>query len=138
MEKLVLKDVSVKVNGVTLTRRARSVDVDTSAAELPATGFGGDGWEETEQGLHAGTIAVEFYQGFDAGGTHDTLWPLHLSGDEFEIEIGPKGDTAAADNPLFVAPVRLYAYKFLQGEVGQLSPNPVTFKLTGPPTVTTT
>lgn len=126
------------VDGQTLTRSARSVDVDTSADELAADTFGGDGWHEFEPGLKAGTITVEFYQGFDSGGVHDTLWPLAESNDGFEIRIGPKGDAGASDNPVFVAPVKLFAYKFLQGAVGELSPNPVTFRLTGAPTLNTT
>jgi len=138
IEKLVLNDVSVMVDGVTLTTRARSVDIDMSADELEATAFGGSGWKEFEAGLKEGAIAVEFFQGFDSGGTHDTLWPLHEDNEEFEIRIGPKGDSGASDNPVFVANVKLFQYKFLQGEVGQLSPNPVTFKLTGPPTLNNT
>jgi hypothetical protein len=137
-EKLVLRDVSVMVDGTTLTRSARSVDVDTSADELAADTFGGDGWHEFEPGLKSGTITVEFYQGFDSGGVHETLWPLSESNDEFEIRIGPKGDAGASDNPVFVANVKLYAYKFLQGAAGELSPNPVTFRLTGAPSLNTT
>lgn len=137
-EKLILRDVSVMVDGTTLTTSARSVDIDTSADELDVTAFGGDGWREFEPGLKAGTIAVEFYQGFDASGAHATLWPLSESNEEFEIRIGPKGDSGASDNPVFVANVKLFAYKFLQGEVGQPSPNPVTFRLTGAPSLNTT
>lgn len=137
-EKLMLRDVSVMVDGTTLTTSARSVDIDTSAEELDATAFGGSGWREFEPGLKAGTIAVEFFQGFDSGGVHDTLWPLSETNAEFEIRIGPKGDTGASDNPVFVGQVKLFGYKFLQGEVGALSPNPVTMRLTGAPTLNDT
>lgn len=137
-EKLVLRDVSIEVDGVLLTTSAWSVDVDASADQLAADTFGGSGWHEFEPGLKTGTVTVSFYQGFDAGGVHETLWPLAESNDEFEIRIGPKGPDGASDNPVFVAPVKLYAYKFLQGNVGELSPNPVTFLLTGPPTLNMT
>ncbi len=137
-EKKILNDVSVVVDGSTLTTSARSVDIDTSSAELDVTAFGGDGWQEFEPGLKAGTIAVEFYQGFDAGGVHDTLWPLSESREAFVIRIGPEGDTGATDNPVFVANVKLFAYKFLQGAVGEASPNPVTFRLVGAPSLDTT
>ena len=137
-EKLILRDVSVLVDGDTLTESARSVDIDTSADEIDVTAFGGDGWREFEPGLKAGTIAVEFYQGFDSGGVHDTLWPLAESNEEFEIRIGPNGDSGSGTNPVFVANVKLFAYKFLQGAVGEASPNPVTFRLTGAPTLNTT
>lgn len=135
MAKLVLNDVSVRVDGVLLTTRARAVDVNMTGAELDATAFGGNGWEETERGLMRGEISVTFYQDFDSGGTHETLYPLHINGDEFEIRIGPAGDDPSSTNPVLVAEVKTFEYHFLQGEVGQLSPNPVTFRMTGPPTL---
>ncbi len=138
IEKLVLNDVSVMCDGVTLTTRAREVDINTTTNALDATAFGGNGWEETEAGLKSGEISVTFYQGFDTNGPHDVLWELHDAGDEFEIRIGPKGDSGATDNPVFVAPVKIYDYHFLQGTVGELSTNPVVFRLTGPPTLNTT
>jgi hypothetical protein len=137
-EKLILRDVSVIVDGTTLTESARSVTINASADEIDTTAFGGSGWREFEPGLKAGQIDVEFYQGFDALGVHATLWPLSESNDEFEIRIGPKGDSGATDNPVFVANVKLFAYSFLQGNVGEASTNPVTFRLTGAPSLNTT
>lgn len=134
-EKLILRDVSVNVDGTDLTQSARACTIDTSADEVEVTTFGGNGYHEFEPGLKAGSIEVEFLQGFDALGVHATLWPLSVSNEEFPIIIGPKGATAATDNPLFTAPVKLFAYRFLQGEVGAASPNPVTFRLTDAPTL---
>ncbi len=137
-EKLILRDVSVMVDGSTLTTSARAVTIDTSAAEIDVTAFGGDGWSEFEPGLKAGSVEIEFFQGFDANGVHATLWPLAESNDEFEIRIGPKGDTGASDNPVFVADVKLFAYRFLQGAVGEASTNPVTMRLVRAPSLNTT
>lgn len=130
-----MKNVSVMVDGNDLTQRARSVNIDTSADEIDVTAFGGSGWREFEPGLKAGTIEVEFYQDFDANSTHAVLWPLAESNEEFEIRIGPDGDVGATDNPVFVGTVKLYAYRFLQGEVGAASTNPVTFRLSGAPSL---
>ena len=137
-EKLILRNVSVNVDGSDLSSSARAVTVDTSADEVEVTAFGGVGYHEFEPGLHAGSVEVEFYQGFDALGVHATLWPLSQTHEEFTIIIGPKGATAATDNPLFTAPVKLFQYRFLQGEVGAASPNPVTFRLTNAPTLDVT
>jgi hypothetical protein len=136
--KVILKNVSVIVNGVDLTQRARSCNIDTSADEIDVTAFGGSGWREFEPGLKAGTIEVEFYQDFDANMVHATLWPLHENDTEFEIRIGPDGDIGATDNPVFVGDVKLYSYRFIQGEVGAASTNPVTFRLSGAPSLNTT
>lgn len=138
MGKLILKDVSVFVDGNELTRRARSVDIDTSAAEVDVTAFGGDGWQEFEPGLKSGQVTVEFFQDFDADSVHDTLWPHAEDNDEFEIRIGPKGDIGALDNPVFVATVKMYEYHPLNGAVGEASTNQVTFRLVGAPSLNTT
>jgi hypothetical protein len=138
-EKLVLRDVSVRVDGVLLTESARSVDIDTSADELDVTAFGGSGWREFEPGLKAGQISVEFFQGFDANGVYATLWPLAEDPDnDFEVRIGPKGNTGASDNPVFVARCKMFGFHYLQGEVGAASTNPVTFRMIEAPTIDTT
>lgn len=137
-EKLVLKDVSVVVDNTTLTTSAREVDLNFSKAQLDATAFGGNGWEESETGTRTGEISVTFYMGFDASGVHATLWPLFDNDDEFTLRIGPKGDAGATDNPVVVATVKIYDYHYLQGAVNELSTNPVVFRLTGPPTLNTT
>src|SRR5690242_20204381 len=95
-EKIVLNNVAVIIDHVTLTTRARQVTIDTSADELDATAFGGNGWKEFEPGNHEGSVQVEFYMGFDAGGVHQTLWPLHRDSLEFEFTIGPDGSTASS------------------------------------------
>lgn len=137
-EKLILRDCAITVDGQELTRSARSVNVNFSADEIDVTSFGGSGWREFEPGLKAGEIEVEFYQGFDSQGVHDTLWPLAESNEEFEIEIIPKGGSGSSTNPRLVANVKLYSYRFLQGDVGAASVNPVTFRMTGAPNLYTT
>lgn len=138
MGKLILKDVSVFIDGMELTRRANNVDIDTSAAEIDVTAFGGDGWQEFEPGLKAGSVTVDFFQDFDPDSVHAVLWPHAEANDEFEIRIGPKGDIGALDNPVFVATVKLYGYHPLTGAVGAAATNQVTFRLVGPPTLNTT
>lgn len=138
VEKKILRNVFIEVDGKTLTTRARSVDIDDSADELDVSAFGGGGYHEFEPGLKNGQITVEFYQGFDANGTHAVLWPHAVANDEFEIRIGPEGEIAAETNPIYVAQVKLFAYKFLAGAVGEASTNPVTFRLTQAPTLDTT
>ena len=137
-EKLVLLNCSVYVDGTQLTERAKQVSISESADQIDATTFGGNGYREFEQGLKTGEIQVTFVQGFDAGGAHATLYPLWTAGDEFEIRIGPHSDSGSTTNPVYVAPVKMFTYNFLQGEIGNLSENPVTFQLTGPPTLNTT
>lgn len=137
MPKTILKNVSVMADAVLLTTRAKSVDIDESANQVDVTAFGGNGYQEFEQGLKTGQVAVEFYQDFDAGSVHATLRPLFDNDTEFELRIGPDGDTGATDNPVWVGTVKLFGYKHLSGTVGDASINPVTFAITGPPSLDT-
>lgn len=134
-EKLVLRDVSIRVDGTQLQTRCRRVTVNETADELAADAFGGNGYKEYEPGLIDATITAEFYKSFDTGGDHDVLYPLWTSKEEFEVRIGAEGDSGAVDTPVYVAPVKIYNYSFLDGEVGQLAINPVVFRLTGPPSL---
>lgn len=133
MGKLILQNCSITVDGNELNDRARSVSCELSATEQDVTCFGGDGWEDIEQGIKSGNFTVEFFQDFDSGAVHDTLYPLFISGDSFYLRIGPEGADGSSDNPVLVAPVRLMTYNFLQGSVGEASPNPVTFRAAGAP-----
>lgn len=138
MAKTILKNVSVMADSVLLTTRAKSVDIDESADQIDVTAFGGSGYREFDQGLKQGQVAVEFYQDFDAGSVHATLRPLFDNNTEFELRIGPNGDTGASDNPVWVGTVKLFGYKHLSGAVGDASINPVTFAITQPPSLDTT
>lgn len=130
---LVLNDCTVVVDHVTLTTRAKQVDISITVDQLDGTTFGGNGWRDFEQGLKTGTIQITFQQGFDSGGVHQTLWPLFDSGVEFDVRIGPTSDTNSVTNPVLLAHCRIFEYHFLQGSVGEISENPVTFQMTDEP-----
>ncbi len=134
----VLRNVSVMVDGNVLTQSADEVTITEEADQQDATTFGNAGYRTFERGLITGTVQVRFNQDFDSGGVHDTLYPFWVSGEEIEIRIGPDGDTGSATNPIYIAQVRMFAYSFLQGSVGEISRNPVTFQLTQAPTLDAT
>lgn len=140
VEKKIFRNVSVRVNGETMTRRARKVTVAATATEEDVTTFGGNGWQEIEQGLKSGTITVEFFQGDygDATSVDSVIRPFWDSGDECEIRIGPEGDTGASDNPVFVAPVKVMNYTYIDAEVAKPTIAPIEFRLTDAPSIDTT
>ena len=127
----VLRNVSVVVDGTPLTDSADEVTITEEADQQDATTFGTGGYRTFERGLITGTIQVRFNQDFDSGGVHDTLYPLWTSGDVFEVAIAPTGESSG--DPIYIADVRMFAYSFLQGSVGEISRNPVTFQLTNQP-----
>ncbi len=134
----VLRNVSVLVDGNVLTQSADEVTITEEADQQDATTFGNDGYRTFDRGLITGTIQVRFNQNFEANEVHSVLYPFWVSGEEIEIRIGPDGDTGSATNPIYIANVKMFAYSFLQGSVGEISRNPVTFQLTGPPSLDAT
>lgn len=134
----VLRNVSVRVDGNLLTDSADEVTITEEADQQDSTTFGTNGYRTFERGLITGTIQVRFNQDFESGGVHDILYPLWTGGDEFELRIGPDGDTGSATNPIYIVEVKMFGYSFLQGSVGEISRNPVTFALAGPPSLDNT
>lgn len=132
---LVLNNCTVVADHVTLTTSAKQVDVGITVDQLDGTAFGGNGWREFVQGLKTGSIQITFKQDFNAGGVHYTLYPLFVSGAEFDLRIGPASDSNTITNPVMLCHVRLFEYHFLQGSVGEISENPVTFQMTREPTL---
>lgn len=132
----VLRNVYVSVDGTDLSSKADEVTITEEADQQDATTFGNDGYRTFERGLITGTINVRFNMDHgDSGGVHDTLYPIWVAGDEVELAIGPEGSSGP---DIYVADVRLFSYSFVQGSVGEISRNPVTFQLTAPPRVNNT
>lgn len=131
----VLRNVSIRVDGTLLTDSADEVTITEEADQQDSTTFGTNGYRTFERGLITGTIQVRFNQDFDSGGVHDTLYPLWTGGDSFEIRISPDSDDSGATVPVYIAEVKMFAYSFLQGSVGEISRNPVTFALVDAPSL---
>jgi len=132
----VLRNVAIVVDGTPLTEDADEVTISEEADQQDSTTFGNDGYRTFERGLITGTIQVRFNQNFDPNSTHDTLYPLWVSGEEFELSVHPDGESGS--DPVYVADVKLFSYSFLQGSVGEISRNPVSFQLTAPPRLNNT
>ena len=88
MGKLILKDASVKINGVDLSDHSSKVTIMTTFNEVDVTAFGAT-FKAIAQGLGDGSITVDFFQDYAANSVDDTLWPLSQSGSIFPIVIKP-------------------------------------------------
>lgn len=128
MPKFVLKDAYVELDGTDLSNLCSSVTINTPADEVDVTGFGA-AFREFAQGLKDSTITLAMFQSFSTGETHDTLSPLHTSGDPFDVVIRPvASDAVATTNPEWTASVRLYDYSPLAAGVGEAATMDVTLR----------
>lgn len=131
MAKIVLKDVTVVVDGVALADHCSAVATEDTAEELDATGFGSDGYKDFEQGLKDATLAITLFQDFAAASVHATLEPIYRNGTAVVVVLKPTSAAVSATNPSATMTGKLFAYSGLSGEVGQMSTIEATFRNSG-------
>jgi len=78
------------------------------------------------------------YQSFDAGGTHETLWPLVEAGAPVTVTVLPKrGELVGVTNPLITVEVIPTPYTIIGGTAGEPSEVEIEWAAIGPPVLTT-
>lgn len=126
MGKVILKDASIKINGVDLSDHSSKVTIATQFNEVDVTAFGAL-YKEIAQGLGDASITVDFFQDFTAANVDATLWPLSQSGSVFPIVVKPTSATVSATNPTFTMQGILSDYNPIDGSVGAASVTSVKF-----------
>lgn len=130
MGKVVLLDAVVTVDAVELSDHADKVTITSSKDLVETTSFGAVS-KQNLIGLGDATIAVEFFQDFDASSVDATLWPLHESGETFDVVIKPTSGGVSATNPSYTMTAVLPEFAPLDAGVGEASKVTVTFQNAG-------
>ncbi len=97
MAKIILKTVTLTVNGVDLSNRASSAEVNSEKDLVDVTAFGANS-KQNLVGLGDGTISIDFFQDFAAASVDATLWPIHNAGSEVVITVKPTNAAVSATN----------------------------------------
>lgn len=126
MAKIVLKDASITINGVSFSDHSSSVEIALKKAAIDTTNFSGGG-KEAIAGLSEDTITVDLQQDFAAAEVNATLAPLYFGETEFVVVVKPHSAAVSATNPTFTATCILLEYQPLSGKVGDLSQTKVKF-----------
>lgn len=127
MARTVLTNAYIKVSDVDFSDFIASIEFTDEAEEIETTAFGQTGRTRVG-GLRDQSISLDFHQNFDATEVDDTLAPL--VGTVVAIEFGPKGETAASDNPVYTGNVLVTEWGF-GGGVGELATVSVTWPVDG-------
>lgn len=130
MAKIVLKTVTLTINGVDLSNRASSCEINSEKDLLDVTAFGANS-KQNLVGLGDGTISVDFFQDFAAASVDATLWPIHSNGTEVVITAKPTNAAVSTTNPLYTMTGVLPNYTPLSGGVGEASTVSVEFSNSG-------
>lgn len=127
MGKIVLKKPVIIIDGVDLTKRARSLTIDMPDDEVDLSTFGSQ-FKETGKGLSDASIVIDFLQDFAAGMVDATLWPLKENDETFVMAVKAFETAASATNPQYKMTANLFNYSPLAGAVGEAVSTEVTFK----------
>lgn len=128
MAKEILRDVTVKVNGVDLSEYVQQVGVPTTTDVQDVTGMKAKSKEKL-LGIPDSQITVTFFQDFDEAKVDATLAALAGSNEPFPVVIVPKTGEVSKTNPARgSAGMVLPNYNPINGSVGSASTTDVTFE----------
>ena len=124
MAQLVLKDADITVNGVVLSNRANSVELNYEVESVEVTAFGGN--RSFIGGLQNNTITIEFMQDFAAANVEATVFPL--VGQQTTVTVRASSAATSATNPLYtVSGTFLSSHTPVSATVGELAMTSLTF-----------
>jgi hypothetical protein len=124
MAQLVLKDADITVNGVVLSNRANSVELNYEVESVEVTAFGGN--RSFIGGLQNNTITIEFMQDFAAANVEATIFPL--VGAQTTVTVRASSAATSATNPLYtVSGTFLSSHTPVAATVGELAMTSLTF-----------
>ena len=124
MAQIVLTNADITVNGVVLSNRANSVELNYEVESVEVTAFGGN--RSFVGGLQNNTITIEFMQDFVAANVEATIYPL--VGQQTSVTVRPTAAATSATNPLYtVTGTFLSSHTPVSGAVGELAMTSLTF-----------
>ena len=128
--------VGVKVNSVDLSDHVTSVTLNRNFDELEVTAMGDSG-HKFVKGLEASSVTIDFLNDTAAANVLATLqaaWGTNVT----IVLLQEKGTAVSATNPLYTMTCLVNNTTDINGAVGDLSTQSLTFNVSGTVAVTTT
>ena len=129
-------NVGVKVNSVDLSDHVTAVTLNRSFDELEVTAMGDSGHKYVK-GLEAGSVTIDFLNDTAAANVLATLqaaWGTNVT----VVLLQTKGTGVSATNPLYTMTCLINNTTDINGAVGDLSTQSLTFNVSGTIAVATT
>jgi hypothetical protein len=129
-------NVGVKVNSVDLSDHVTSVTINRSFDELEVTAMGDSG-HKFVKGLEASSITIDFLNDTASANVLATLqaaWGTNVP----IVLLQAKGTVVSATNPLYTATCLVNNTTDINGAVGDMSTQSITFTVSGTIAVATT
>lgn len=128
--------VGVKINNVDLSDHVKSVTINRTFDELEVTAMG-DSSHKFTKGLESSTLTLSFLNDDIAGSVMATLqsaWGTTTTAALLQV----KGTAVSATNPLYTMSILVNKTTDINGAVGDISTQDITFTVNSAVTVATT
>ena len=124
------------VNAVDLSALVSSVTINRSFDELEVTALGDSGHRMTK-GLEASSITIDFFNDADTAKTLQTLNSSSVWGNNVVVTFKQSSGAVAPSNPLYTMTCLVNNTTPVNGDVGSLSVQSVTWNVSGTIAITT-
>lgn len=128
--------VVLTVNAVDLSSLVSSVTINRSVDELEITSMGDSGHRYTA-GLEASSITIDFFNDSDTAKTLQTLNSSTVFGKNVTVTAKQTSAATSATNPLYTMTCLINNTTPINGGVGDLSTQSVTWNVSGTIAITT-
>ena len=128
--------VVLTVNAVDLSTLVSSVTINRSVDELEITAMGDSGRRYTA-GLEASSITIDFFNDSDTAKTLQTLNSSTVFGKNVTVTAKQSSAATSATNPLYTMTCLINNTTPINGGVGDLSTQSVTWNVSGTIAITT-
>ena len=128
--------VVLTVNAVDLSSLVSSVTINRSFEELTVTAMGDSG-QRYVKGLEASSISIEFFNDAESAKTLQTLNSSSVWGNNVTVTAKQTSAATSATNPLYTMTCLVNNTTPINGAVGDLSTQSVTWNVSGTIAVTT-
>ena len=128
--------VGVKVNSVDLSDHVQSITLNRSFEELAVTAMGDSGVKQVK-GLESSSVTIDFLNDTASANVLATLqaaWGTNVT----VVLLQTKGTAVSATNPLYTMTCLINNTTDINGAVGDLSTQSLTFNVSGTVAVATT
>jgi hypothetical protein len=128
--------VVLTVNAVDLSTLVSSVTINRSFDELEVTAMGDSG-HKFVKGLEASSITIDFFNDADSAKTLQTLNSSSVWGSNITVTAKQTSAATSATNPLYTMSCLINNTTPINGAVGDLSTQSVTWNVNGTIVITT-
>jgi hypothetical protein len=128
--------VVLTVNAVDLSSLVSSVTINRSFEELSVTAMGDSG-QRYVKGLEASSITIDFFNDAESSKTLQTLNSASVWGNNVTVTVKQTSAATSATNPLYTMTCLVNNTTPINGAVGDLSTQSVTWNVSGTIAITT-